>query len=83
MRKVQMSSFDEMMANMYQVETGIKGHGSGVAGFPRSHDGLEKAIKLMFTPLSISSMLMSTRTALRLLIRPQTPMQNRAAAMVR
>ena len=48
MRKVQMSSFDEMMANMYQVETGIKGHGSGVAGFPRSHDGLEKAIKLAF-----------------------------------
>ena len=43
-----MSSFDEMMANMYQVETGIKGHGSGVAGFPRSHDGLEKAIKLAF-----------------------------------
>tara|TARA_R100000315_G_scaffold47074_1_gene21789 strand:- start:375 stop:617 length:243 start_codon:yes stop_codon:yes gene_type:complete len=48
MRKVQMSSFDEMMANMYQVETGVKGHGSGVAGFPRSHDGLEKAIKLAF-----------------------------------
>ena len=43
-----MSSFDEMMANMYQVETGIKGHGSGLAGFPRSHDGLEKAIKLAF-----------------------------------
>ena len=41
-----MSSFDEMMANMYQVETGVKGHGSGVAGFPRSHDGLEKAIML-------------------------------------
>ena len=37
-----MSSFDEMMANMYQVEMGVKGHGSGVAGFPRSHDGLER-----------------------------------------
>ena len=48
MRDIKLSSFDEMMANMYQVETGVKGHGSGVAGFPRSHDGLEKAIKLAF-----------------------------------
>jgi len=34
----------------------------------------------MFTALSISSILISTRTALRLLIRPQTPVQNRIAA---
>ena len=33
--------FDEMMADMYQVKCA-----TGTAGFPRSHDGLEKAIKL-------------------------------------
>ena len=33
--------FDEMMADMYQVKCA-----NGTAGFPRSHDGLEKAIIL-------------------------------------
>jgi len=46
MRKIKLSSFDEMMDNMYQVEVGVKGHGSGTAGFPRSHEGLNKAIQL-------------------------------------
>ena len=32
-----------MLADMYQVEWEL-----GTAGFPRSHDGLEKAIKLAF-----------------------------------
>ena len=40
-----MSSFDEMMANMYQVETGVKGL---VLLVSLEYDGLEKAIKLAF-----------------------------------
>ena len=32
-----------MLADMYQVQWEL-----GTAGFPRSHDGLEKAIKLAF-----------------------------------
>ena len=35
------NSFDEMLADMYQVQWEL-----GTAGFPRSHDGLEKAITL-------------------------------------
>ena len=37
------NSFDEMLADMYQVQWEL-----GTAGFTRSHDGLEKAIKLAF-----------------------------------
>ena len=44
MRDIKLNSFDEMLADMYQVEWEL-----GTAGFPRSHDGLEKAIKLALT----------------------------------
>ena len=44
MRDMKLNSFDEMLADMYQVEWE-----RGTAGFPRSHDGLEKAIKLALT----------------------------------
>ena len=37
----------------------------------------------MFTAFSISSMLIKTRTALRLLISPQTPVQKSTAANAR
>ena len=43
MRDMKLNSFDEMLADMYQVQWEL-----GTAGFPRSHDGLEKAIKLAF-----------------------------------
>ena len=36
MRDMKLNSFDEMLADMYQVEWEL-----GTAGFPRSHDGLE------------------------------------------
>ena len=41
MRDMKLNSFDELLADMYQVEWEL-----GTAGFPRSHDGLEKAITL-------------------------------------
>ena len=43
MRDMKLNSFDEMLSDMYQVQWEL-----GTAGFPRSHDGLEKAIKLAF-----------------------------------
>ena len=43
----------------------------------------EKAIRLMFTPLSISSILIKTLTAFLLFISPHTPMQNKNEASKR